>query len=850
MKRYAYIIVICLLLPVALAAQTTMDARKQMDKFNYSLAIQMLKKAVDIEESRNVAIPMLAECYRLQRDIFKAKETYALAITLPDAEPISFFYYAQALQSTGDYEKAREMFLRYSEKVPTDPRGLQYMAYCDSVLGPWSRIREQNIGRNADFAVVKNSNNGVSFGVGTVARADSMQSGLNHNAIRKSYAKNISYTNANFKPRVAAPYFEVKLAQNINTVASDFGAAFNMGGFVFTSDYAQPKAKKLYGWTGRGFLDILKALPKTSGDFWGDLGKPEKFNSKINQKYHDGPATFTADGKSLYFTRSYYGKAIKVDGAKTNMLKIFYATKNDSVWNSAEPFSLNSIEYSVGHPSLSSDGKTMYFVSDMPGGEGGTDIYMSNRNGDKWGVPSKLGPVINTKENEMFPTIYADTILYFASSGHPGYGGLDIFESKMQNGKWTNPVNLQPPINSPFDDFAFAFAPGAKNGFFSSDRPNGIGSDDIYAFRLVFPEVSPTFITGLVRDKTTMEPLAGATVFLYNPSTGFVRVLKTEEGGVYNAVVEESSEYLVKAMKSNYIADCTPFPIASLLPGMTLTAPRDLLLDRLVINKTFRIDNIYYDFDKYNIREDAKPELDKLVRIMKENPINIELASHTDSRGSFAYNDKLSQRRAESAVNYIVANNIDKNRITAKGYGEYQLVNKCSDGVACTKEEHQANRRTEFKSTSIAIVDSVSKYDLARFIEGDQLTIDSLGFDFFNNCLLAPKVLKQSTVMAPTVFKDTATIELTPAIAGLLDMYKVQLLAFSSKKSLNDPIFKAIADIKMYIEDGKYKYATGNFNNFDECAKYSRKMIQMGFSEAIVVLVSNGKLIELTNPVN
>ena len=831
-----------------MVAQSTSDARKQMDKFNYSLAVQMLNKAIAVEETRNEAIPMLAECYRLQRDIFKAREAYSIAIGLPMADPISYFYYAQALQSTGDYEKARDMFKKYSEKVPSDPRGLQYMAYCDSVLGPWSRIREQRDVKNTNLMNIEFRNASVDkMGIGGVLLVDSLQSGSNPKSEPKSYAKNTGFSYSTNAQMLTLPYYEIKLVSNINTTASDFGAAFNMGGLVFTSDYTEPDNKNLYGWTGRGFLDIMKAFPKTANDFFGDMNKPEKFNKKINQKYHDGPTAFSPDGKSVYFTRSYYGKAIRVDGTKTNMLKIFYAAKSDSVWDNAEPFFLNSLDYSVGHPSLSSDGKTMYFVSDMPGGEGGTDIYACNRNGDKWDPPTNLGLVINSKENEMFPTIYADTVLYFASSGHPGYGGLDIFESKMQNGKWTNPVNIQPPINSPFDDFAFAFAPGAKNGFFSSDRPNGIGSDDIYAFRLVYPEVNPTYITGLVKDKTTMEPLAGATVFLYNPKTGFVRVLKTEVGGVYKAAIEESSEYLVKAMKSNYISDCTPFPIASLLSGTTFTAPRDLLLDKLVINKTFRIDNIYYDFDKYNIREDAKPELDKLVRIMKENPINVELASHTDSRGSFAYNDKLSQRRAESAVNYIVANNIDKNRITAKGYGEYQLVNKCSDGVACTKEEHQANRRTEFKSTSIAIIDSVSQYDLDEFIEGDHLPVDSLGLGFFDNCIISPKVLKQSTIEMPLETKDNTVIAVQPTFSGSLDIYKVQLIEFSSKKSLNDPVFKTLENIQMYIEDGTYKYVIGNFNNYDECAKYNRKMVQMGFMEAFVVKVENGKLLGIPN---
>jgi outer membrane protein OmpA-like peptidoglycan-associated protein len=842
MKTYIPILAIILLLPVTLIAQSTQDARKQMEKFNYTLAVEILKKAVAAEDTRNEAIPMLAECYRLQRDIFKARDAYAIAVTLPEAQPEWFFYYAQALQSTGDYIKAREMFRIYSGKVPSDSRGQQYMAYCDSVLGPWSRNRVQSDTNSSNVPV---NTYGIAAEV-PVNRSTEDYDSLNPNLMAKrSFARNIP-VNKTAGQQTPSPQFEVKIVGNINTNASDFGAAFNSGGFVFTSDFAEPNERNLYGWTGRGYLDIMQAFPKVRSDFWGDFSKPVKFNKKINQKYHDGPATFSFDGSSIYFTRSFYGKASKVDGTKTNMLKIFYATKIDSTWGNAEPFFLNSTDHSVGHPSLSSDGNTMYFVSDMAGGEGGTDIYTCNRIGDNWGPPSKLGSVINTKENEMFPTIYADSILYFASSGHPGYGGLDIFESKKQNGKWTNPVNLQPPINSPFDDFAFAFAPGSKSGFFSSDRPNGVGSDDIYAFRLVeTPKMLPTYISGLVKDKTTMQPLAGATVFLYNPSTGFVRVLKSGEGGVYTAPVEETSEYLVKAMKTNYIADCTPFTIASLQPGNTILAPRDLLLDKLVINKTFILDNIYYDFDKYNIREDAKPELDKLVRIMKENAISIELGSHTDSRGSFAYNDRLSQKRAESAVNYIVANNIDKSRITAKGYGEYQLVNKCSDGIACTKAEHQANRRTEFKSTSIAIDDSMAEYKLEEYVEGDQIFADSLGAEFFNNCSIAIKALKQSTIAASIVVKDSANKTNYQPSAGLLEVYKVQLFAFNSKKSLNDAAFKSVAGIQLYIDNGKYKYTSGNFANYNQCAEYNSKMIQLGFSESIIVLFKNGKLIEI-----
>jgi len=618
---------------------------------------------------------MLAECYRLQRDILNAKAYYAQAVALPDAKPESFYYYAQALQATGNYAKAREMFLKYAEMNPPDPRGKLFAAHCDSVLGPW---------------------------------------------------------------KAKTPLFEVKLAEGINTSQSDFGPAFYDGNLIFASDFATNTGEgKQYGWTGRGYLNIMKAKPQTAGDFWANMEKPSEFGGKFNQPYHDGPAAFSADGNSMYFTRSFYGKAKREGIYKTNLLKIYYAEKTGGEWGEIMPFFLNSKEYSVGHPTLSADGQTLYFASDMPGGLGETDIWMCKRQGDAWGPAVNLGKTVNTSEKEMFPTMRNDGVLFFASAGHPGYGALDIFKTRNENGSWTTSENLHPPVNGSFDDFAIAFAPGDKNGFFSSNRPEGTGSDDIYAFRAAEPVlILPAYITGVVKDKTNMQPLAGATVFLYNPSTGNVKVLKTDAQGVYKTLIDNPADYIVKAMMPNYIADCSPFTISKLEPGTTSNAPRDLMLDKLTVNKTIAIENIYYDFDKYNIRADAKPELDKLVRILNENPVNGERGAHTDCRGSFAYNDKLSQNRAESAIKYIISAGIDKSRITAKGYGEHQLTNKCSDGVDCTPAEHQANRRTEFKVTGLTMPEiTPDQFDPGIYFEGQELYSKMLPADFFKNCL-------------------------------------------------------------------------------------------------------------------
>jgi outer membrane protein OmpA-like peptidoglycan-associated protein/tetratricopeptide (TPR) repeat protein len=672
MKRSILILTVCLLIPVFMSAQSLYKAQKEMDRYNYAEAIEILKKAVDNEKSRNEAIPMLAECYRMQRDIYNTKVTYAQAVTLPDAKPETFYYYAQALESSGDYVKAREMFQKYAEKNPSDTRGKFLVASCDSVLGPWK-------GKTSEFVAIN--------------------------------------------------------AGKINTTESEFGPAIYEGDLIFASDFSKnPATSKEYGWTGHGYLKIMKSTPETSGDFSSNLGASAEFDAKFNDEYHDGPATFSADANTIFYTRSYFGKAQREGIYKTNLLKIFYATKTNGVWGEIQPFFLNSKLYSVGHPCLSPDGQTLYFVSDMPGGLGGTDIWLCKREGDGWSKAENLGPVVNTKENEMFPTMRNDGILYFSSEGHAGYGAMDLFETKNTNGTWSVPLNLHPPINGSYDDFAIAFVSGNKSGFFSSNRPGGVGSDDIYTFRLA-PPALPAFISGFVKDKITMQPIAGATVFLFNPLTGNVKIIKTGADGMYKTPVNNAAVYTVKAMMPDYIADCTPLEVTSIKPGTTSLAPRDLYLDRLVISKSFSIDNIYYDFDKYNIRADAKPELDKLVTIMNENVITVELSSFTDCRGTAAYNEKLSQRRAESAVKYIVDAGIDKSRITAKGYGESQPTNKCVDGVPCTPAEYQANRRTEFKVISATqTIVNPTQFDPGNYSEGQEINATVLPPDFFKSC--------------------------------------------------------------------------------------------------------------------
>ncbi|MFH1937866.1 MAG: OmpA family protein, partial [Bacteroidota bacterium] len=430
------------------------------------------------------------------------------------------------------------------------------------------------------------------------------------------------------------------------------------------------------------------------------------------------------------------------DRIRTYLLKIYSSEQKESKWANPVAFFLNNDTFSVGHPALSKDGNVLIFVSDMEGGYGGTDLYMCRRENSTWSQPVNMGPVINTFGNEMFPFQAENGDLYFASDGHPGFGGLDILITRqLADSTWLQPCNLFQPINSSYDDFSLCIAGNNKHGLFSSNRPGGLGSDDLYVFRRP-EEMVPgsmklevmTCLSGYVKDKTTLKPIHNATVFFLDQETNQSLVLKTDSNGYYRTQVTPGKSHAVKAMQTGYIADCFLFATDTISQMANLTAPRDLLLDRLSHDRTFVLENIYYDLDKWYIRPDAQPSLDKLVLLMKENPVNIELGSHTDSRATETYNNELSQKRAESVVRYMVLQGINPLRITARGYGETQPVNECRDGVFCTEEQHQLNRRTEFKV--ISWFDDVMEetLDLSCYHSGQTVEARLLPDRFFDIC--------------------------------------------------------------------------------------------------------------------
>lgn len=480
----------------------------------------------------------------------------------------------------------------------------------------------------------------------------------------------------------------------LNTGQSNFSPVWYKDGIVFTSD-RNSKAKS-YEWTGKPFLEMYYS----KGNLENGFGSPTAL-SGINGAYHDGPATFNATGDTMYFTRNNYMKK-KVQKSSEDVvdLKIYRAVKKDTTWTGLTEFDYNSKEYSTGHPALNAKGTKMYFASDMQGGMGGTDLYVTEKINNAWSKPVNLGPTVNTPYNDMFPMIWKDSVLYFSSEGHYNMGGLDIFSSTIEGSSWSDPRNMGYPLNTSYDDFGIALNDSGSAGILSSNRNSkNTTEDNLYTFTI--NDIRFT-LEGIAVDKVTQQPVEGVLAELTNTITGTKETVVTGPDGKFKFKLNPETSYTVVGSKDGYFTNTEPVSTIGKKQSEDMFVKLKLELEKIIVNKPIVLKNIYYDLDKWDIRPDAAIELNNLVQIMKENPaIRIELGSHTDSRADDKYNDVLSQKRAESAVAYIVSKGVDAGRMTAKGYGETQLVNKCSNGINCTEEEHQANRRTEFKVVSI-----------------------------------------------------------------------------------------------------------------------------------------------------
>ncbi len=681
-------------------------ANQLYDRYAYTPAIDYYKKVLARGDNWE-AKSKLADCYRKINDPLNAEFYYAQVILNPQATPEQKLYYAQMLQQNGKYPEAKQWYAEFSRLQPNDKRGANGIKACDQIA---------------------------------------------------TYIKDSALIRVKYMP--------------FNSENSDITPSYFQDGVVFASDRKIPATKNTYEWTGAPFLSFY--FVKKTGD---EYGAPAIWFGKANNKYHEAGATYTKGLDEMYFTRVNINNGkTHYSSDKTIKLKIYHRTRQGEGWSDVNEFPYNSNEFSTGHPTLSLDGQYLYFASDRPGGYGGVDIYMCKREGDSWSLPQNLGPSINTEGNEMFPFISKDNKLYFASNGHSGMGGLDIFVSTNQNGQWSTPKNMGAPINSSRDDFSLTTDNGAE-GYFASNRR---GSDDIYSYNKTCIQLN-----GLVYDEKTGDPIDMASVKVIDLGTQ-KEVKTTDANGKFNLCLSAEHDYEFIAMKDGYIEnkarlstvgftgdqmevkiplgkeavfdlkgkvynESTKLPMAGvkvrllnlcdnktteIITGedgkysfklqaeckykvtaekegcgantqekstIGLKTSQTLYLDfgMLCTGDIVKIDNIYYDLDKANIRPDAARELDKTIAIMNQYPtMKIELRSHTDCRAPDEYNLSLSQRRAQSAVNYLISKGVAKERMKATGYGETLPVNRCVDGVQCTDAEHQANRRTEFKILS------------------------------------------------------------------------------------------------------------------------------------------------------
>jgi len=496
----------------------------------------------------------------------------------------------------------------------------------------------------------------------------------------------------------------------INTENSDYGSAFFGTKVIFASSRDTGGiAVRKHSWTNEGFTNLFSA---TIGDE-GALTQAETFGGKLNSKYHESTPVFTKDGKTVYFTRNNFlnGKKGK-DADKTILLKIYRATLEGKQWTNVTELPFNSDNYSVSHPALSVDEKTLYFASDMPGTLGQSDIFKAAIKGDgTFGAPENLGNVINTEGKETFPFISSDSELYFASDGHPGLGGLDIFVAKLENGTYKEAINVGEPLNSSTDDFGFIINNTTRTGYVTSNREGGQGSDDIYKFKETKKLECEQLLKGIVTDKDTGEPLANTKVTLSDSSYNLIKEVTTDAEGKFDfGIVKCDTKYYLKAEKTEYTTTETS-TITGKESGETFV-PITLEKSKCTVKvgddlrNCFNITIIYFDLDKSNIRPDAALELSKILDVLIQNPtMEMDIRSHTDCRQTRSYNMALSDRRAKSTLDWLVKNGVKKSRLTAKGYGESRLLNDCpcepTNQSNCSEDEHQANRRSEFIITKL-----------------------------------------------------------------------------------------------------------------------------------------------------
>jgi outer membrane protein OmpA-like peptidoglycan-associated protein/tetratricopeptide (TPR) repeat protein len=621
---------------------TIANADKKYNKYAYIDAIATYEKVAEKGYKDEKMFQRLGNAYYFNGESAKALKWYDALFEMNEQQELEYYYrYAQTLKSTGDYAKADKMLELFNQKASTDKRGLLF---------------EKN----------------------------------------KNYLEQIKINSGRFEIADAG----------INSRYSDYGSSFLDNKLVFASARDTGGiAKVKFKWTNRSFTNLYSVELKADGS----VGTPERFERKINSKFNESTPVFTKDRTTMYFTRNNFLNGTKgKDDKRITLLKLYKASYVDDKWTDIIELPFNSDQYSVAHPALSVDEKKLYFAADMPGTLGQSDLYSVTINSDgSFGTPENLGAAINTEGRETFPFISGDNELYFASDGRPGLGGLDVFVSTIKSDSTFGEVqNIGAPINTKQDDFGFLLDSKNRTGFFSSNRDGGNGYDDIYRFSETRKLVCEQVLSGTIVDDETNVVLGNAKVNLLDDQFQIIGEVVTGADGKYNFKVNCGKKYYVRAARQDYETKEVVITIDKITGKTDLTLALTKAICKVAVGddlaKCFGIKMIYFDLDKSFVRKEAAFELEKILDVMKQHPeMKIDVRSHTDSRQTRAYNEKLSDRRAKATIAWLVKNGIAADRLTGKGYGETQLVNQCADDVKCSEEEHQANRRSEFIITSM-----------------------------------------------------------------------------------------------------------------------------------------------------
>lgn len=625
--------------------QTLSKGDKEFDNYNYVSAVKVYENLYNKGEKSPDILKKIGNSYYFQGEYEKAVRWYGELIGTGQSVESEYYYrYAQSLKSVKDYVKADQMMTEFEKRSKDEIRAKVAFAHKDYLA---------LIKRNSGRYEIENSTASSSF--------------------------------------------------------SDYGSFVHDNKLIFASSRDKKvNESKNHKWNDQPFSDLYKADITEDGS----LSNVSVFSKSLNSKYHESSGVITKDGKTMYFTRNNTKKGKKViNSKKATLLKLYKATFDGKKWGNIEELPFNSDEYSVAHPALSSDERMLYFASDMPGTLGQSDIFMVEIKGENdYGSPINLGKDINTEGKESFPFVSSENELYFSTDGHPGLGGLDIFHATSDGkGNFIKVQNIGEPANSTFDDFAFYIDSKTKNGYLSSNRSNGNGSDDIYKFKetIEISDVCQQVIKGIALDDYTTKPLAYAKVFLLDVDYNIIKEVQTDKEGKYDlGSVDCSAKFVVRIEKDGYqIVEKEVFidPKSGVTKLDLNTSPINQKLKvGQDIGKILEINPIYFDFNKSFIREDAEIELNKILSLLELYPtLEILIKSHTDSRASSYSNQVLSEKRAQSTLEWLVSHGVRRNRLRAIGYGESQLINQCYDELGCSEEEHQLNRRSEFIITKM-----------------------------------------------------------------------------------------------------------------------------------------------------